>query len=65
MGDTGLEPTPENTGKSADSKGSRPTGRPKKGEVDTKAIAEALAGLGADGLAALLAAAIQSKPVVE
>ncbi|MGV2332947.1 MAG UNVERIFIED_CONTAM: hypothetical protein LVR18_02055 [Planctomycetaceae bacterium] len=65
MGDEGLEPPPENTGKTADSKGGRPTGRPKTQEVDLQAIAEAIQALSPESLAALFAAALQKQPVAK
>jgi hypothetical protein len=59
----GFELPPKNTGKQADSESGGPTGGPKGQEVELKAITEALASLPPDKLAAVLAAALQQKPV--
>jgi len=61
VGDTGLEPTPENTGKTAFSE----TGGASGGANAFKAIAEALATLPPDRLAALLAAAVHPQPAAK
>jgi hypothetical protein len=57
----GFEPQSENTGKTADSKAGRPTGRPKTQEVDLLAIAAALQALPREALAAVLLNVVQSQ----
>lgn len=65
MGDEGLEPPPENTGKAAVFESTGPTGGPKAQEVALQAITAALAALPPDRLAALFAAALQPQPVTK
>jgi integrase len=60
MGDEGLEPPRENTGKTAVSEGDGPTDGPKTQRTDLDAIKAALAALPPERLAEVLAAAIQS-----
>ena len=60
MGDTGLEPPRENTGKTAISESGGPTDGPKTQRTDLEAITAALAALPPERLAEVLAAAIQS-----
>ena len=61
MGDEGLEPTPENTGKTAFSESGGASG----GANAFQAIAEALATLPPERLAALFAAALQPQPAAK
>lgn len=65
MGDEGLEPPPENTGKAGVSKTAGPTGGPKTQEVDLQAIAAAIQALSPESLAALFAAALQPQPAAK
>jgi len=61
VGDEGLEPTPENTGKTAFSE----TGGASGGAIGLQAIAAALQALPREALAALLLNAIQPQPVAK